>query len=168
MFTATGIRGIKRSTAMIFSDHELNISRLLQCPVDKVWEAWCIAEHLEKWWTPAPVKTKVAKLDLLPGGAFDTIIKTPDGNSHLAKGTFLNVVDHRLIVFTDALHEGWVPSGAGFMTVFVTLTDMGVKTQYDVRVAHKSDEDMQRHVNMGFNEGWNITINQLEKLAKSL
>lgn len=154
---------------MIFSDHELGISRNLQVPLVKVWQAWSVAEHLETWWTPAPVKTKVEKLDLVPGGAFDTKIVMPDGASHQARGSFLNVVENRLIVFTDALHEGWIPSGSGFMTVFITFAAMDDhQTQYDVRIAHKSAEDRARHLEMGFEEGWNQTISQLEKVAKNL
>lgn len=154
---------------MIFSDHELSISRNLQVPPVRVWQAWSCAKHLEKWWTPAPVKTKVDKLDLVPGGAFDTKIVMPDGSSHQAKGTFLNVVENRLIVFTDALHEGWVPSGSGFMTVFITLAAIDEQqTQYDVRIAHKNAEDRARHLDMGFEAGWNQTISQLEQVAQSL
>lgn len=153
---------------MIYSEHELTLSRTLNAHLHNVWRAWSTAEHLEKWWTPAPVKTTVSKLDLAPGGAFDTIINMPDGTSHEAKGSFLNVVENRLIVFTDALHEGWIPSGSGFMTVFITLADRKDHTQYDVRIAHKSAEDRQRHLEMGFEQGWSQTISQLEQVAKHL
>lgn len=159
---------------MIHSEYELTLSRTLNASVAQIWHAWSIAEHFEKWWTPAPVKTKVTKLDLVPGGAFDTIIQMPDGASHQANGSFLNVVENRVIVFTDALQEGWVPSGAGFMTVFIMLTPQETAfenqetTQYDVRIAHKNAEDKQRHIDMGFYEGWNITLSQLEQVAQTL
>lgn len=158
---------------MILSDHELSISRIIEAPRATVWKAWTIAEHFEKWWAPAPVKIKVAKMDVIAGGAFDNVIQMPDGSSHMAKGVFLNVVPEKIIVFTDAMTEGWVPSGAGFMTAFITMSDHeaangDMHTSYEARIAHKAEEDMQRHKEMGFHEGWGQALAQLNDVVKSL
>lgn len=158
---------------MILSDFELSISRIIEAPRATVWKAWTIAEHFEKWWAPLPVKIKVAKMDVVAGGAFDNVIQMPDGSSHMAKGAFINVVPEKIIVFTDAMTEGWVPSGAGFMTAFITMndheTDNGIMhTAYEARIAHKSEEDMQRHKEMGFHDGWSQALNQLNGVAKEL
>jgi uncharacterized protein YndB with AHSA1/START domain len=37
-----------------------------------------------------------------------------------------------------------------------------------LRARHKSPEDSQKHEEMGFEEGWGITTDQLAKLAESL
>lgn len=157
---------------MIISDHELSISRVIEAPRASVWKAWTIAEHFEKWWAPAPVTIKVGKMDVIAGGAFDNVIQMPDGSSHMARGVFLNVVPEKIIVFTDALTEGWVPSGTGFMTAFITMNDHEVDgamhTAYDARIAHKSEEDMMRHKEMGFHEGWGQALIQLNTIAKSI
>lgn len=157
---------------MIISEHELSISRIIEAPREAVWKAWTIGEHFEKWWTPRPVKIKIAKMDVVAGGAFDNIIQMPDGSSHMARGVFLNVVPEKIIVFTDALTEGWVPSGAGFMTAFITLSDHEVgdemHTLYEARIVHKSEEEMQRHKEMGFDEGWGQALAQLNNVAKEL
>ncbi|WP_162651266.1 SRPBCC domain-containing protein [Lentilitoribacter sp. Alg239-R112] len=161
---------------MILSDHELSISRIIEAPRAAVWKAWTIAEHFEKWWAPAPVKTKVGKMDVVAGGAFDNVIQMPDGSSHMARGVFLNVVPEKIIVFTDAMTEGWIPSGAGFMTAFITMSDHEVNddgeskvyTKYDARIAHKSEEEMTRHKEMGFHEGWGQALAQLNDVAKEI
>ncbi|MEW7008603.1 SRPBCC domain-containing protein [Lentilitoribacter sp. EG35] len=161
---------------MILSDHELSISRIIEAPRATVWKAWTIAEHFEKWWAPAPVKTKVGKMDVVAGGAFDNVIQMPDGSSHMARGVFLNVVPEKIIVFTDAMTEGWIPSGAGFMTAFITMSDHEVNddgeskvyTKYDARIAHKSEEEMTRHKEMGFHEGWGQALAQLNDVAKEI
>jgi uncharacterized protein YndB with AHSA1/START domain len=161
---------------MILSDHELSISRIIEAPRAAVWKAWTIAEHFEKWWAPAPVKTKVGKMDVVAGGAFDNVIQMPDGASHMARGGFLIVVPEKIIVFTDAMTEGWIPSGAGFMTAFITMSDHEVNddgeskvyTKYDARIAHKSEEEMTRHKEMGFHEGWGQALAQLNDVAKEI
>lgn len=161
---------------MIHSDHELSISAIIEAPRAVVWKAWTIAEHFETWWAPAPVKIKVAKMDVVAGGAFDNVIHMPDGSSHTARGVFLNVVPEKIIVFTDAMTEGWVPSGTGFMTAFITLSDHEVVsdgsakmyTAYEARIAHRSEEEMHRHKEMGFHEGWGQALNQLNDVAKGL
>ncbi len=34
------------------SDREIKISRLLNAPVELVWEVWTNPEHLKNWWGP--------------------------------------------------------------------------------------------------------------------
>jgi uncharacterized protein YndB with AHSA1/START domain len=54
------------------NESELTISRFINAPPATVWKAWSTPEHLAKWWIPAPIECQVVKLDLRPGGGFET------------------------------------------------------------------------------------------------
>jgi uncharacterized protein YndB with AHSA1/START domain len=54
------------------------------------------------------------------------------------------------------------------LTTIITMEDGGSGTRYIARARHKSPEDSQKHEEMGLEEGWGITTDQLAKLAESL
>lgn len=146
--------------------HDLTVYRIIKAPRAAIWQAWADPRELEKWWTPHPVQTIVQKMELRPGGAFNTVIRLEDGTEFSGNGCFLDVVEHERIVFTDTLEEGWKPSPEPFFTAIITLADHPEGTKYTARALHKDEADRQKHKDMGFEEGWGICIDQLGKLAE--
>jgi len=144
------------------SDLDLTISRAISAPRSIVWDAWAIPENLEQWWVPAPAKCKVLKLDLIPGGSFVTHISENEGAfiSHLS-GCFLDIVEGKRIVFTNALVGGWRPAEEPFVTAIIMLKDHPVGTEYVAHVMHKNKADCLTHEDLGFYDGWGTCIDQL-------
>ena len=46
------------------------ITRILQAPRARVWQAWTEPDQLQEWWGPKGCKLKVASLDFREGGFF--------------------------------------------------------------------------------------------------
>lgn len=131
---------------------DLIITRELKAPRAKLWRAWTEADLLAQWWTPAPWTTEVKALDVRPGGAFNTVMKGPDGERHEGPGAFIHVEPGRVIVFTSVLEEGWRPvAEPGFpMTATITMEDQGSGSRYTAHVLHASEADRKQHEEMGF------------------
>ena len=55
------------------------ISRVLEAPRERVWQAWTEAEHMKKWWGPKGFTVTQLKMDLRPGGMTHYCLRTPDG-----------------------------------------------------------------------------------------
>jgi uncharacterized protein YndB with AHSA1/START domain len=149
---------------------ELTITRIINAPPAKVWKAWSTPEHLAKWWIPAPIECKVVKLDLRPGGGFETLMREggEEFKPHL-EACFLDVVPEQRLVWTTALAEGWQPIEPWLaLTAIITFAVDGKGTRYSARVLHKSPADGRKHEEMGFQEGWGTTIDQLAAFAQSL
>lgn len=149
---------------------KLTISRIIQAPRSTVWKAWSEKEHFEKWWIPEPIKCKVVKMDMTPGGGFETHMSEngEEFKPHV-EGCFLDIVPQQRIVFTTVLTEGWKPIDPWLsMTAIITLEDAGSGTKYTAQALHKNPEDSNKHLEMGFEEGWGAAIDQLEKLAMKL
>ncbi|HMR30869.1 MAG TPA: SRPBCC family protein [Geminicoccaceae bacterium] len=149
---------------------ELTISRLIKAPRSAVWRAWSVPEHFARWWIPRPMECRVVKLDLRPGGGFETLMREGDGpfQPHV-EGCFLDIAREERIVFTTALAEGWRPIEPWLaLTAIMTMKDEGGGTRYAARVMHKSGEDSRRHEELGFHEGWGATIDQLAEMAGRL
>lgn len=148
--------------------NDLTISRVIKAPRSAIWRAWIEPEHFEKWWAPAPVKTKVMDMVVEAGGSFDTEMTLPDGTVMASQGCFLEVVPRERIVFTDALQGGWRPNEEAFFSAIITLAEHSDGTLYTATALHKNDEDRQQHADMGFLDGWGTAIDQLSVLAAKL
>lgn len=147
---------------------ELTITRFINAPPARVWKAWSTPEHLAKWWIPAPIECKVIKLDLRPGGGFETHMREPgaDFQPHV-EGCFLEIVPEARLVFTTVLTEGWKPIEPWLaMTAIITFEAEGDGTRYTARALHRTPEDSRKHDEMGFQEGWGTTIDQLAALVE--
>ncbi|WP_284735629.1 SRPBCC domain-containing protein [Dongia deserti] len=148
----------------------MNISRIINASPVTVWKAWSEPEHLAKWWIPAPIECKVVKLDLRPGGGFETLMSEGGGEfkPHI-KACFLDITPARRMVWTTTLAEGWQPIEPWLaLTAIITFEQEGKGTRYSARVLHKSPADSRKHEELGFHEGWGTTIDQLAAFAERL
>ena len=147
------------------SDRELVLTRLIDAPRHRLYEAWTNPELLMRWFAPLPYTTPRAELDVRPGGATLVVMRDPQGNEYPNRGVFLEVVPHERLVFTDAFSEAWQPSEKPFMTVILTFEEESGKTRYTARVRHWSTADREAHEQMGFHKGWGQCADQLEALV---
>jgi uncharacterized protein YndB with AHSA1/START domain len=155
---------------MTADESELTIARFIKAPPAIVWKAWSTPEHLAKWWIPAPIECKVVKLDLRPGGGFETRMREGGGEfgPHV-EGCFLEIVPEARLIFTTVLTEGWHPAEPWLaLTAIITFAAEGSGTHYAARVLHRNAADARKHEEMGFNEGWGTTIDQLAAFAARL
>lgn len=152
------------------TDSTLTISRLIRAPRAVVWSAWSDPAHFAKWWLPEPLECKVVKMELRPGGGFETQIREGQGEfqPHV-EGCFLHIEPMERLVFTTVLKEGWQPLEPWLaMTSVVTMTDEDGGTRYVAQALHRSPEERARHDDLGFHDGWGTVIDQLARLAASL
>jgi uncharacterized protein YndB with AHSA1/START domain len=150
------------------NESELTISRFINAPPATVWKAWSTPEHLAKWWIPAPIECQVVKLDLRPGGGFETRMRQGGGafQPHV-DGCFLEIVPEARLIFTTVLTEGWHPAEPWLaLTAIISFDAEGSGTRYASRVLHKSAADAQKHDDMGFQEGWGTAIAQLAAVVE--
>ncbi|TVP43857.1 MAG: polyketide cyclase [Gemmatimonadales bacterium] len=145
---------------------DLVLDRVVDVPPELVWEAWTRAEHLRKWFAPAPWTVADCRIDLRPGGQFYTVMRSPEGEEFPGDGCILEVEEHRRLVFTDALAPGYRPAREAFFTCVLTLEPEGPGTRYVARAMHRNPEDRERHEAMGFQEGWGTCLDQLVKMVK--
>jgi uncharacterized protein YndB with AHSA1/START domain len=148
---------------------DLLFSRDLDAPRDKVWRCWTEPELMKRWFTPSPWTTVHAEADLRVGGGSTVVMRGPDGEEHVHRGVYLEVVPGERLVFTDAFRSAWEPSDKPFMTGVVTLEDAGPgRTRYTARIRHWSMADREAHEGMGFHAGWGKAAEQLEAAARSI
>ena len=92
----------------------------------------------------------------------------PDGERSDNPGCFLEVIPQQNRHDLDA-DGGLSPRRFPFaMTAIITFADEQGGCRYTATVLHADDETREQHEQMGFFEGWNIVIDQLNDLALTL
>jgi len=148
---------------------DLEIVRVLRAPRALVWKAWSDPTLLKQWWCPRPWTTEVRAFEFRTGGAFHTFMRGPDGGESDNPGVFLEVTPMSRIVWSSALGPGWRPQESWLpMTAFIGMEDEGAATRYSARVLHRDETSRRQHEEMGFHDGWNTCITQLEAFALTL
>lgn len=157
---------------MTHPDTDLVLERTIDVPPQLVWRVWTEPKHLVQWFTPRPWKTVEAHIDLRPGGAFDFVMESPEGERTPHHACYLEVVEGRRIVWTDALRAGFRPSASGGLpfrfTAVLEIEPHGAGTRYRAIAMHASTADREHHAELGFHEGWGAALEQLVEHARSL
>ena len=144
--------------------HEIAIERVIDAPVETVWNAWF--ERVDEWFCPKPWRATVVEHDPRPGGRAAVMMHGPNGEEMLNDGVFLEVVPNRRIVVTDAFTPGWVPQGP-FMVGFWEFTPQDGKTLYRAGARHWTAEAKAQHEAMGFRDGWMAAADQLAAICQA-
>ena len=147
---------------------DLVIERFMRATPKTVWDAWTTPKLLEQWWVPHPSLCRVVELDVRAGGAFRTEFSEGGGpfGPHL-DACFLLVEPARRLVFSNALTGGFRPAERPFMTADITLTPVDGGTAYRALVMHKDQAERDRHVELGFYDGWGTVAAQLAALVEA-
>lgn len=151
---------------------DLVLERDVDVPPELVWRAWTTPELITQWFTPKPWETPVCEIDLRPGGAFRTVMRSPEGEENDNVGCYLEVEPNERLTWTSALLPGFRPNpDAGDMpfTAVIELQPNGSGgTTYRATAIHQDAAGRNSHEEMGFAEGWGAALDQLVELAQTL
>ena len=89
-------------------NRELRLTRMLNAPIDLVWEAWTKPEHIAQWWGPNGFSNTITKMDMVPGGEWELTMHGPDGTDFLNKSIFREVVPFKKIVYEHPSYPHFV------------------------------------------------------------
>ncbi|MDP4893154.1 SRPBCC family protein [Cypionkella sp.] len=147
---------------------DLSLTREIALPPAVLFACWTQSQHIPQFFVPKPHRVVACHIDLRVGGAFNTTFDV-DGAVMQNNGVWLEIVQDKKLVFTDAYTEGWKPAPEPFMTAIITLDDLGDnRTRYTAIARHRSAEAAETHRQMGFYQGWGTVVDQLEAYARGL
>lgn len=144
-------------------DRTITITRVLNAPRERVFEAWTRPEHLTKWFGPRDFSAPEVSVDLRPGGAWRACIRSPEGRDYWMHGVYREIVPPERLVFTHVWEEGH-DSPDHETLVSVTLEDQGGKTKLTF---HKAVlESVTERISQG--TGWSECLDRLAQLLATM
>ncbi|MGV3740758.1 MAG: SRPBCC family protein [Burkholderiaceae bacterium] len=156
----------KEKTVTSTEGRDLILTRIIDAPPEKVFQAWTTPDLMKQWFAPSPWTTIFAETDVRAGGSSMIVMRGPDGTEIPCPGVYLEVVPNKRIVATDAFTKAWELSDKPFMVLDLSFERHEGKTKYTARARHWNTADREAHEKMGFHEGWKLCTEQLAALVE--
>lgn len=94
------------TAASVVQDDELLIERIFDAPRELVYRVWTKPEHLMRWWGPKTFTVQSYDQDFQVGGAYRSVIRSPEGHDKAMSGTYREIVPNERLVMTFRWEDG--------------------------------------------------------------
>ncbi|HEY6907364.1 MAG TPA: SRPBCC domain-containing protein [Ignavibacteriaceae bacterium] len=145
------------------------ITREFDADLSLVWDAFTKQEILDQWWAPKPLMSKTKSMDFRIGGRRFYAMVSPEG-----KELGWQIQDYTSIspktnfkffsVFADKDENPNLP-GSNWDLNF---SEQNGITKVSISIYNDSLERMEKMIEMGFKEGFTMTLNELGNLLLTL
>jgi uncharacterized protein YndB with AHSA1/START domain len=153
------------------------ITREFAADLPLVWDAFTKAEILDQWWAPKPWASKTKFMDFKVGGRRFYAMVSPEGQERWSIQEFTSISPKTnfkmLNAFADTDGNPELP-GSDWDLSFSEQNarpDEPVgrgTTKVSISIYNESLERMEKMIEMGFKEGFTMTLNSLEALLTTL
>jgi uncharacterized protein YndB with AHSA1/START domain len=156
---------VDKSTSTVFVDKEFDAGLSL------VWDAFTKPELLDQWWAPKPYASKTKHMDFKVGGRRFYAMVSPEGQENWQIQDYTSISPKTnfkfFSVFADKDETPFLP-GSNWDLTFTEHPDNNQVTRVSITIYNDSLERMEKMIEMGFKEGFTVTLNELANLLKTL
>lgn len=154
---------VDKSANTVFVDKEFDAE------LSMVWDAFTKPEILDQWWAPKPLMSKTKYMDFRVGGRRFYAMANPDGSEigwQLFEYTSITPQSNFkcLSVFADKDETPHWP-GAKWDLNF---SEQNGRTKVSISIHFESLNELEKMIEMGFKEGFTMTLNELGNLLNIL
>jgi uncharacterized protein YndB with AHSA1/START domain len=144
------------------------ITREFDAGLSLVWDAFTKAEILDQWWAPKPYAAKTKFMDFKVGGRRFYAMVSPEGHENWQIQDYISITPKTnfkyLSAFADKDQTPFLPGSIWDLT----FTEQNGITKVSITIYNESPERMQKMIEMGFKEGFTMTLNELDQILTSL
>ena len=133
-----------------------------------VWDAYTKQEILDQWWAPKPWESNTKVMNFEVGGRRFYAMVGPEGQEHWAVQQYTSISPKTNFKFYNAFadkEENLQLPGSEWDLNFI---DQKENTKVVITIYNESLERMEQMIEMGFKEGFTMTLNSLEELLATL
>lgn len=157
---------VDKSTSTVFVDKEFDAGLSL------VWDAFTKPEILDQWWAPKPLFSRTKYMDFSVGGKRFYAMVSPDGVEigwQLFEYTSITPKSNFkcLSFFTDKDETPYLPA-ATWDLAFSEQPGSNPVTKVSITIYFESLEELEKMIELGFKEGFTVTLNELANLLTTL
>lgn len=148
------------------NNKKIHVMRKYKAPVQLVWDAWTKSEMLDKWWAPIPYKNTTRSMDFRDGGKWHYYMTSPKGEKHYCIFFYQKIEQLKSIEGKDGFcdENGVLTQTAPSMHWKNIFNTDGQNTAVNITISFASEADLETIIQMGFKEGFEMGLNQLEAL----
>ena len=133
-----------------------------------VWDAYTKAELLDQWWAPKPMTSRTKAMNFEVGGRRFYAMVSPDGDERWAVQKYTSITpktNFKLFnAFADKDENLQLPGSDWDLN----FSEQDGKTKVSISIYNESLERMERVIAMGFQQGTEAQLQNLEELLEKL
>ena len=144
------------------------INREFAAELSLVWDAFTKPEILDQWVAPKPWQSKTKYMNFEVGGKRFYAMVSPEGQERWVLQKYTSITpktNFKLYnAFADPAENPELPGSEWDHT----FSEQNGKTTVKVSIYNESLERMEKQIEMGFKEGFTMTLNSLDELLATL
>ena len=146
------------------------VTREFAAGLSLVWDAFTKQEILDQWWAPKPWESKTKIMDFKVGGRRFYAMVGPEGQEHwsLQKFTSITPITNFTIESSFADKDEQINTEMPTSVWDLNFSEENGKTKVSISIYNESLERMEKLIEMGFKEGFTMTLKSLEDLLATL
>jgi uncharacterized protein YndB with AHSA1/START domain len=149
------------------------VTREFDAELDLVWDAFTKAEILDQWTAPAPFTAKTKVMDFRVGGRRFYAMISPEGHERWAIQRYISISPKTnfkmLNAFADKDENPELPGSEWDYTFSEQNRPDGYRvTKVNITIYNESLARMEKMIEMGFTEGFKMSMNNLDNLLGRL
>jgi uncharacterized protein YndB with AHSA1/START domain len=148
--------------ATMLQPEPLRLSRVFHARRETVFKAWSSADHVKRWFSPETFTVPDARVEMHVGGPFEVCMRSPAGEEHWIRGTFMEVtLQTRLVIDMRVTDKAGKPLFGAYTEV--DFADALGGTRMDVVQTYTLIDPSMAWMVAGAPEGWRSTLDKLEQ-----
>jgi len=133
-----------------------------------VWDAFTKKEILDQWWAPKPWASVTKHMNFEEGGQRFYAMVSPEGDEHWSLQKYSAISPKtKFKMFNSFADKDENPQLPGSDWDFNFSEQNGI-TKVSITIYNESLERMEKMIEMGFKEGFTMTLNDLDNLLETL
>ena len=155
---------VDKETSTVFVNREFNADQSL------VWDAFTKQEILDQWWAPLPWKSVTKYMNFKEGGRRFYAMVGPEGQEHwsIEEYTAINPKTNLKWLSLFADKDENISKEMPTSNWNLDFSEAKGITTVNIAITHEKLADLEMHIQMGFKEGFTMTLNELDNLLSTL
>jgi uncharacterized protein YndB with AHSA1/START domain len=153
---------VDKPTKTVFINREFNADLSL------VWDAFTKQEILDQWWAPKPWASKTKVMNFEVGGRRFYAMVSPEGQERWSIQKYTSIspkTNFKLLnAFADKDENPELPGSEWDLN----FSEQNGTTKVSVTIYNESLARLEKMIEMGFKEGFSMTLKHLEELLATL
>lgn len=144
------------------------VTKEFDAELSLVWDAFTKQEILDQWWAPKPFASKTKIMNFEVGGRRFYAMVSPEGQEHYQIQKYTSITPKTNFKYFSAFADkDENPSLPGSDWDF-TFSEQNGTTKVSITIKNDSLERMEKMIEMGFTEGFKMTLNYLEEVLRKV
>jgi uncharacterized protein YndB with AHSA1/START domain len=148
------------------ANKKMFVVREFDASPEKVWRAWTESDWLDQWWAPKPWKAITQSMDFREGGTWFYYMQGPDNSRHYCRVDYTSIIPGKSFSGNDSFcdENGNILTEFPSMGWEISFNAAGDATRVNAGITFKSEEDMEKIIEMGFKEGFAAAHGNLDEV----